>query len=95
MKRLLAALAIALCLASPMFAKGHRGGSHRSSSSKSHTSGHTNPHKVHVRGYHRKNGTYVAPHNRTAPNKTKTDNWSTRGNTNPETGKKGTKPPNR
>lgn len=32
------------------------------------------------------------PHVRTAPNKTKNDNWSTRGNVNPRTGKEGTRP---
>lgn len=33
---------------------------------------------------------YVAPSYRTSPNKTKLDNYSTRGNYNPYTGKKGT-----
>lgn len=47
---------------------------------------------VHVRGYYRKNGTYVQPHSRTAPNGTKSDNWSTQGNVNPITGTPGTKP---
>lgn len=46
-----------------------------------------------VRGYTKKSGTYVAPHQRTAPNKTKMDNYSTKGNTNPYTGKAGTKDP--
>jgi hypothetical protein len=49
--------------------------------------------RTHVKGHMKKNGTYVAPHDRTAPNKTKTDNWSTKGNVNPETGKAGTKSP--
>jgi len=35
----------------------------------------------------------VKSHARTAPNKTKKDNWSTIGNVNPITGKKGTKRP--
>jgi hypothetical protein len=48
-------------------------------------------HTVNVHGYTRHNGTYVAPHHRTAPNGTKADNWSTRGNVNPYTGKEGTK----
>jgi hypothetical protein len=48
---------------------------------------------VHVNGYTRKDGTYVAPHYRTAPNKTNLDNWSTTGNTNPYTGKNGTVKP--
>ncbi|HZF62739.1 MAG TPA: hypothetical protein VEZ52_14115 [Desulfovibrio sp.] len=46
-----------------------------------------------VKGYTKKNGTYVAPHQRTAPNNTKMDNYSTKGNTNPYTGKAGTKDP--
>lgn len=47
---------------------------------------------VRVKGYTRKDGTYVAPHVRTSPNSTKSDNYSTRGNVNPYTGKAGTKP---
>ena len=42
-----------------------------------------------VRGTVRKNGTYVAPHARTMPNGSKNDNWSTKGNVNPRTGKPG------
>ena len=38
---------------------------------------------VSVRGYYRSNGTYVKPHMRTAPNGTKRDNFSYKGNTNP------------
>jgi hypothetical protein len=41
-------------------------------------------------GYTKKNGTYVAPHYKTSPNKTKVDNWSTKPNVNPYTGKQGT-----
>lgn len=40
-----------------------------------------------------KKGTYRKPHYKTSPNRTKTDNWSTKGNRNPYTGKKGTKKP--
>jgi hypothetical protein len=43
-----------------------------------------------VRGYTRQDGTYVEPHHRTAPNNTRDDNYSTRGNTNPYTGQAGT-----
>ena len=46
---------------------------------------------VHVKGYTRKDGTYVAPHVRSSPNSTNADNWSTKGNVNPYTGKAGTK----
>ena len=48
--------------------------------------------KVNVKAYTKKNGTVVAAHQRTAPNSTKKDNWSTKGNVNPNTGKAGTKP---
>lgn len=41
--------------------------------------------QVSVRGYYRKNGTYVRPHERTYPNSTITDNYSYRGNYNPNT----------
>ncbi|KAF0133825.1 MAG: hypothetical protein FD145_1035 [Candidatus Saganbacteria bacterium] len=44
-----------------------------------------------VRGSFKKSGNYVSPHYKTSPNKTKIDNWSTKGNINPSTGKKGTK----
>ena len=44
-------------------------------------------------GYTKKNGTYVAPHFKTKSNKSKHDNYSTKGNTNPFTGKKGTVDP--
>lgn len=46
-----------------------------------------------VKGYTKKDGTYVAPHNRSDKNSRKDDNWSSKGNTNPYTGKKGTKDP--
>jgi len=46
-----------------------------------------------VRGYTRGNGTYVQPHYQTAPNTTKFDNYSTKGNFNPYTGKAGTVDP--
>jgi len=48
---------------------------------------------VHVKGHTKKNGTQVKPYTRTAPNGTKSDNFSTKGNVNPYTGKKGTKKP--
>jgi len=48
---------------------------------------------TYVNGYYKSNGTYVQGHHRTSPNKTKSDNYSTKGNTNPYTGKKGTKSP--
>lgn len=47
----------------------------------------------HVRGYTKADGTYVAPHRQTNPDSTKRNNWSSRGNVNPDTGKVGTKSP--
>lgn len=44
-------------------------------------------------GYVRKDGTYVAPSVATKPNDTKLDNYSTKGNVNPVTGKAGTVDP--
>lgn len=47
---------------------------------------------VKVRGYYKSStGNYVMPSYRTSPNNTKLDNWSTKGNYNPYTGKKGYK----
>ncbi len=49
--------------------------------------------QVRVQGYTKKNGTYVAPHWRSSPNNTDRDNYSTKGNINPFTGREGTKNP--
>lgn len=44
-----------------------------------------------IRGYFKPStGSYVAPHYKTTPNRSKFDNFSTKGNYNPYTGKKGT-----
>lgn len=48
---------------------------------------------VNVRGHTTREGVYVPPHVRTAPNETKADNWSSRPNVNPYTGKAGTADP--
>jgi endonuclease YncB( thermonuclease family) len=45
---------------------------------------------VNVRGYFRKDGTYVAGYKRTAPDGNSNNNWSTQGNINPYTGQVGT-----
>jgi hypothetical protein len=44
-----------------------------------------------VKGYTKKNGKYVAPSKRSTPDSTTRNNWSTKPNTNPYTGKQGTK----
>ena len=46
-----------------------------------------------VRGYVKRDGTYVAPHYQTNPNATRVDNWSSAPNVNPYTGKVGTADP--
>lgn len=48
---------------------------------------------TYVRGYTRKDGTYVAPHYRSSPNRSYNDNWSVSPNVNPYTGQQGTRPP--
>src|SRR2546426_7426261 len=62
MNRPLAVIGLVLALAFPAYAAptGRTSGTHRSSSSS------TKP-KVHVKGYYRKDGTYVPPHYRAAP----------------------------
>jgi hypothetical protein len=62
------AVIFVLCLAFPpsLAQKGSRGGSSRSTSSKS-SSKSTNGKTVHVKGYTRKDGTYVPPYDRAAP----------------------------
>ena len=45
---------------------------------------------VHVQGHIRKDGTYVQPHYRSAPDSSFYNNWSTKGNFNPYTGESGT-----
>ena len=51
---------------------------------------------VKVKGYFKPStGSYVMPSYRTSPNKTKLDNYSTKGNYNPYSGKKGTANPYR
>ena len=47
--------------------------------------------QVRVRGYTRKDGTYVKPHYRSRPDGNFHNNWSTAGNVNPYTGKVGTR----
>ncbi|MBI4190758.1 MAG: hypothetical protein HY525_09495 [Betaproteobacteria bacterium] len=46
-----------------------------------------------VRGHVTKKGVYVQPHNRTTPDKSKANNYSSKGNVNPYTGKPGSVDP--
>ncbi|OEZ54856.1 MULTISPECIES: hypothetical protein [unclassified Duganella] len=101
MKKILVA-ACALCFAFPAFARGGHGGGHAGVHSAGHSAGapHTSkaatgtgakPQHTHVGGYTKKDGTQVAAHDRSTKDGTKDNNWSTKGNVNPETGKAGTK----
>jgi hypothetical protein len=74
--RLLLVVLLSLVLALPSFAGGRKSGSGGD---------------VYVRGYTRKDGTYVQPHYRSAPDGNFYNNWSTKGNVNPHTGQPGTK----
>lgn len=49
--------------------------------------------RTRVKSYVKKDRTRVESHQRTKANEKKNDNWSTKGNVNPNTGKKGTKNP--
>lgn len=46
-----------------------------------------------VSGYTRSDGTYVQPHYRSSPDSSKWNNYSTKGNTNPYTGQRGSQSP--
>ncbi|MDE1150481.1 MAG: hypothetical protein PW843_28365 [Azospirillaceae bacterium] len=89
--RYLAFITVALCglaLSSTAEARGH-GGHSGHSHARSHRS---YSHDHYVRPHVTKRGTYVHGHMQTNPNKTRNDNYSTKGNTNPYTGQSGTKP---
>lgn len=51
--------------------------------------GQVNPNYHKVKGYYRSDGTYVQPYYRTNPNNTNQDNYSTKPNVNPHTGRPG------
>ena len=46
-----------------------------------------------IRGHVKKDGTYIPPHHATNPNNTQRDNWTSKPNVNPYTGKEGAKEP--
>ena len=79
-------VAIALVtISSASFAKGasHSGAAAPGTGSKSSS--------THVNGYVKKDGTYVAPHNKSTPDKKFENNWTTKGNDNPTTGASGSR----
>lgn len=92
----------AFCLVIPAFARGGHGGGHGGGYSGSHSSGASHASKAttgtgaksahsHIGGYTKKDGTHVVAHDRSTKDGTTKNNWSTKGNVNPETGKAGTK----
>lgn len=81
--------ALSLTVTSSFARGGGHSGSYHSSPSRSYSIGSSHS----VRSYVKRNGTYVPRSHATNPNKSKYDNWSTRGNVNPYTGKRGTKDP--
>lgn len=75
----------AISASSVSFAKGRGGSSsyYPGSGSKSTS--------THVRGHMRKDGTYIQGHRRTTPDRKFENNWTTKGNNNLYTGKKGSR----
>lgn len=55
--------------------------------------GYGTPGQHQVQGHTNQNGTYVQPHMQTNPDNSRTNNWSSQGNTNPYTGQAGTQNP--
>ena len=70
-----------LCILSLTFAQAYRWGAG------------SNFRSSYVRGYTRSDGSYTRGYYRTSPNRTQYDNYGTRGNYNPWTGRHGTKTP--
>ena len=91
---LVAALAVSLSASIPAFARGGHSAGHASPSghsAKAATGTGAKSSHEHVGGYTKKDGTVVKAHDRSTKDDTSANNWSTKGNTNPETGKAGTK----
>jgi len=90
---------IVVFLSANVLARGGGGGHGGHGSGSSHSSpGTGSSHSsTSVRGYTRKDGTHVAPHQRSKADGDFKNNWSTKGNQNPNTGKEGTRqtPPQR
>lgn len=78
-------LVLALSISIPLKARGKK------SQSYNFFPGTYIPGHVYVREHTKKDGTHVSAHRRTRKNSKFYDNWSTEGNINPYTGKRGTK----
>jgi hypothetical protein len=88
MKRLMVLTLLFLLTTLPVFGRG----SHSHYSTRSTTACCSKSSSdVHVHGYTKRNGTVVPPYYRSLENGTQRDNFSTKGNVNPYTGKVGTK----
>jgi hypothetical protein len=81
---------VLLWLAAPSLAEAGRGGGHAHHSAAPTGTG-SSSHSHAVRGYTKKNGTYVAPHRQSDPDHTQRNNYTTKGNVNPHTGAAGTR----
>jgi hypothetical protein len=93
MKRMMVVTLLFLLTTLPVFGRGSD--SHSSKTSKTSATACCSKiaSDVHVHGYTKKDGTVVQPYTRTHENSTQRDNFSTKGNVNPYTGKVGTKEP--
>jgi len=85
----LAFLILGSALSFSALCRGGGGGGGNSHTSSSHVSGDSHA----VGSYTTKNGIYVPHHYATNPDGLKSNNWSSRGNVNPYTGRVGTKDP--
>jgi len=74
----LALIALGVLLAAPAIAGGHK-------------NPRQSAYSTHVSGYTKSNGTRVAPANRSRADRSKANNYSTKGSMNPYTGKSGTR----
>ncbi|WP_082806943.1 hypothetical protein [Collimonas pratensis] len=90
MRKVLYIAVMAMGLSGSVYARGGGHSSSHSSYSSHSASSYSSNHTVH--GYTRSNGTHVGSYHATNRNATKNDNYSTKGNVNPYTGKAGTKP---
>jgi hypothetical protein len=93
MKRMLVVTLLFLLTALPVFGRSSHSGGSKTSKASTTACCSKSASDVHVHGYTKKNGTVVKPYTRTHENSTQRDNFSTKGNVNPYTGKVGTKEP--
>lgn len=84
--------AVALGMCANVMARGSHHGSHSSSFAHTYISPRASDSRT--SGYTRRNGTYVHSYMHSAPDGTKLNNFSTKGNVNPYTDKVGSKDPN-